>query len=106
MIELQTADRNASKLGWFVQGGQAALTSRALRGEPDLTSTSLREIVRRGTLVVPAERQWIIRDRKAKLTSGSLREIVRRGTLVVPGEAGWIINRYSSDPTSGSLRMG
>jgi len=46
----RTAYRNASEWGWIIQGGQA-----------DLTGRSFREILRRGTLVVPDARQWMIK---------------------------------------------
>ena len=43
------------------------------RGNTDLTSTSLRGIFRRGTLVVPGDRQWKIERLMADVTSTSLR---------------------------------
>ena len=47
-------------------------TSRSLR-DMDLTSRSLRDFFRRGTLVVPGDRGWMIKRQAADVTSTSLR---------------------------------
>jgi hypothetical protein len=87
--------------------------------------------IRRGTLVVPAEAQWITQRGAADLTSRSLREAdatsaslrngpdkkvpprdgnvckrIRRGMLVMPAESQWIIQPGATDATSASLRNG
>jgi len=64
------------------------------RGAADVRTDALVASIRRGTLVVPDESQWITQRDVADLTSRSLRT----------AESRWMIKRHPSDPTSGSLQ--